>query len=212
MDCDSPLASTRFSYRFRLKFLLLGFLLLLLAPLSAWVRLKRISAVIHREIHGAGSHPQQRPFRHSEDHLCPCLRYPRPIQSRQKRVLSGGTDPRILSQVKKENPFTLFTNAGDDYEKAQLAEELSRGQSTREVVEAMQYDVRALGNHDFAWGLRNCCVSVTIHRHRTCHQYHDKPRICTILHLCGTGMDRFCHSDRRMRQDRFLRSAFQALE
>lgn len=56
-------------------------------------------------------------------------------------------------QVKKENPFTLFTNAGDDYEKGSVAEELSRGKSTREVVEAMQYDVRTLGNHDFSWGI-----------------------------------------------------------
>ena len=56
-------------------------------------------------------------------------------------------------QVKKENPFTLFTNAGDDYEKGSIAEELSQGQSTREVVNAMRYDVRTLGNHDFAWGV-----------------------------------------------------------
>lgn len=56
-------------------------------------------------------------------------------------------------QVKKENPFTLFTNAGDDYEKGSIAEELSQGQSTREVVRAMRYDVRTIGNHDFAWGM-----------------------------------------------------------
>lgn len=56
-------------------------------------------------------------------------------------------------QVKDENPFTLFTDAGDDYEKGSIAEELSHGQSTREVVNAMRYDVRTLGNHDFAWGI-----------------------------------------------------------
>ena len=56
-------------------------------------------------------------------------------------------------QVKKENPFTLFTNAGDDYEKGSIAEELSEGKTTREVVHAMRYDVRTLGNHDFAWGI-----------------------------------------------------------
>jgi 5'-nucleotidase / UDP-sugar diphosphatase len=56
-------------------------------------------------------------------------------------------------QTKKENPFTLFTNAGDDYEKGSIAEELSRGKSTREVVKAMRYDVRTLGNHDFSWGI-----------------------------------------------------------
>ena len=56
-------------------------------------------------------------------------------------------------QVKKENPFTLFTNAGDDYEKGSIAEELSMGKTTRQVVHALQYDVRTLGNHDFAWGI-----------------------------------------------------------
>nr|NJM03091.1 hypothetical protein [Desulfobacula sp.] len=59
----------------------------------------------------------------------------------------------IYEQVKKENPFTIFTNAGDDYEKGSLAEELSRGRTTREVVHALRFDVRTLGNHDFAWGL-----------------------------------------------------------
>ncbi len=56
--------------------------------------------------------------------------------------------------VKKENPFTVFTNSGDDYEKGSIAEELSRGRSTREVVQALGYDVRTLGNHDFAWGIK----------------------------------------------------------
>lgn len=55
--------------------------------------------------------------------------------------------------VRKANPYTLFTNAGDDYEKGSVAEELSQGQSTREVVQALGYDVRTLGNHDFAWGI-----------------------------------------------------------
>lgn len=59
----------------------------------------------------------------------------------------------FADQVRKENPYTIFTNAGDDYEKGSLAEELSHGQSTRQVVQAMQYDLRTLGNHDFAWGL-----------------------------------------------------------
>jgi 5'-nucleotidase/UDP-sugar diphosphatase len=56
-------------------------------------------------------------------------------------------------QVKRENPFTVFTDAGDDYEKGSIAEQLSQGQATREVVKAMRYDVRTLGNHDFAWGI-----------------------------------------------------------
>lgn len=56
--------------------------------------------------------------------------------------------------VKKDNPFTLFTNSGDDYEKGSIAEELSQGRSTREVVHGLGYDVRTLGNHDFAWGIK----------------------------------------------------------
>lgn len=55
--------------------------------------------------------------------------------------------------VKKENPYTVFTNGGDDYEKGSVAEELSGGRSTREIVKALGYDVRTLGNHDFAWGI-----------------------------------------------------------
>ncbi len=71
---------------------------------------------------------------------------------------SDGSSPAgrirgFYEQVKKENPYTIFTDAGDDYEKGSIAEELSQGQSTREVVRAMRYDVRTLGNHDFAWGI-----------------------------------------------------------
>lgn len=56
--------------------------------------------------------------------------------------------------VKKDNPFTVFTNSGDDYEKGSIAEELSHGGATRGVVQAMGYDIRTLGNHDFAWGIK----------------------------------------------------------
>ena len=55
--------------------------------------------------------------------------------------------------VKKENPYTVFTDGGDDYEKGSIAEELTHGESTREIVKALGYDVRTLGNHDFAWGI-----------------------------------------------------------
>jgi len=70
----------------------------------------------------------------------------------------GGSSPlaRIrgfVEQVSRENPYTVFTNAGDDYEKGSIAEELSQGRTTRQVVQSMQYDVRTIGNHDFAWGL-----------------------------------------------------------
>lgn len=70
---------------------------------------------------------------------------------------AGGETPvgRIrgyYEAVRKENPYTVFTNAGDDYEKGSVVEEFSRGESTREVVKALAYHVRTLGNHDFAWG------------------------------------------------------------
>jgi 2',3'-cyclic-nucleotide 2'-phosphodiesterase (5'-nucleotidase family) len=60
----------------------------------------------------------------------------------------------LYETVKRENLFTLLTNAGDDYEKGSIAEALSGGRATRQLVQAMGYDVRTLGNHDFAWGLK----------------------------------------------------------
>ncbi len=72
--------------------------------------------------------------------------------------IPGGSSPLarvrgFVEGVRAENPYTVFTNAGDDYEKGSIAEELSQGRTTRQVVQAMQYDVRTIGNHDFAWGL-----------------------------------------------------------
>ncbi len=58
-----------------------------------------------------------------------------------------------LEQVATEhNPYTLFTDAGDDHEKGSVAELLSEGEATRAVTEALRFDLRSLGNHDFAWG------------------------------------------------------------
>lgn len=58
-----------------------------------------------------------------------------------------------VEEARRHNPLTLFTNSGDDYEKGSLAEQLSRGATTRQVVQALGFDVRTLGNHDFAWGM-----------------------------------------------------------
>jgi len=153
MDCNSSSTSPGFSYRFRLKFLFLGILLLFLAPLSSWVRSEkdprgdRQKEPRCRQPSGSDhSGIQKITFVHVSD-----------MHARYNPDKNGSSPAGRIrgyyQQVKKENPFTLFTNAGDDYEKGSVAEELSRGQSTREVVEAMQYDVRALGNHDFAWGI-----------------------------------------------------------
>lgn len=63
---------------------------------------------------------------------------------------------RILGyfdELKKTNPYTLLTDGGDQYEKGSLSEQLSQGQTTLEVSRLMPFDVRALGNHDFAWNL-----------------------------------------------------------
>lgn len=56
-----------------------------------------------------------------------------------------------FEEVRAEQPYTLFTDGGDDYEKGSVVEALSDYASTREVTEALQYDVRVIGNHDFAW-------------------------------------------------------------
>jgi 2',3'-cyclic-nucleotide 2'-phosphodiesterase (5'-nucleotidase family) len=54
-------------------------------------------------------------------------------------------------KVKSEAPYTIFTSAGDEYEKGALAEVLSEGASTRAILADMAFDVRVIGNHDYAW-------------------------------------------------------------
>lgn len=54
--------------------------------------------------------------------------------------------------IKEQNPYTIFTNAGDDYEKGSVAEALSYGTAVKDAIFAMEFDIRTLGNHDFAWG------------------------------------------------------------
>jgi hypothetical protein len=49
------------------------------------------------------------------------------------------------------NPYTVFTSGGDEYEKGALAEVLSQGASTLAILGAMRFDVRVVGNHDYAW-------------------------------------------------------------
>ncbi|MEI8666121.1 metallophosphoesterase [Pseudoalteromonas sp. B28] len=56
------------------------------------------------------------------------------------------------NQVASQTPHTLFTNGGDDYEKGTVAEQLSQGTATEEAIKAMQFDLRVVGNHDYAWG------------------------------------------------------------
>jgi 2',3'-cyclic-nucleotide 2'-phosphodiesterase (5'-nucleotidase family) len=67
-----------------------------------------------------------------------------------------GTSPYALARgyyesVKKQNPLTIFTSAGDEYEKGAVAEQMTQGLTTRKILFGMQFDVRVLGNHDFGW-------------------------------------------------------------
>ena len=59
---------------------------------------------------------------------------------------------RYYKDVLSTNPYTVFTNGGDDYEKGWVAEQLSNGAASREAVVALGFDVRVIGNHDYAWG------------------------------------------------------------
>ncbi len=76
----------------------------------------------------------------------------------------------FYKQVLAENPHTLFTNGGDDYEKGSVAEVISEGRSTLELSKAMGFDVRCIGNHDFAWSVDQML------------EYSDDPRADV---LCG---------------------------
>lgn len=56
-----------------------------------------------------------------------------------------------LDLLKKAQP-TLVLDAGDDYEKGSLAELRSNGETTRQMIQALPFDVRTIGNHDFGYG------------------------------------------------------------
>jgi 5'-nucleotidase/UDP-sugar diphosphatase len=64
-------------------------------------------------------------------------------------------------QVKAENPNTLFCSAGDEMEKGSIAELLSNGAATIEIYKELGLDLRAVGNHDFAYGLETLKRFVT---------------------------------------------------
>lgn len=70
-----------------------------------------------------------------------------------------GYKERLYSRLKSlhltsldENPYTVFTNGGDDYEKGNVAEQVSMGRASSLATQAMEFDVRVVGNHDYAWG------------------------------------------------------------
>ncbi|MBB3046784.1 putative MPP superfamily phosphohydrolase [Litorivivens lipolytica] len=70
-----------------------------------------------------------------------------------------GSPDKLFSRIKayhnravQEQPYTLFTNGGDDFEKGSVAELRSEGTASVAVTKAMKFDVRVVGNHEFAWG------------------------------------------------------------
>jgi 5'-nucleotidase/UDP-sugar diphosphatase len=56
-------------------------------------------------------------------------------------------------QVRAENPSTVFCSAGDEMEKGSIVDLISEGASTIEIYKELGLDLRAVGNHDFAYGL-----------------------------------------------------------
>jgi 5'-nucleotidase/UDP-sugar diphosphatase len=56
-----------------------------------------------------------------------------------------------VDQMREQNPYTVFTNGGDDYEKGSVADQLSQGKATTAIIHGLQFDVRVIGNHDYAW-------------------------------------------------------------
>lgn len=59
----------------------------------------------------------------------------------------------FLKRVREENPTALFIDGGDDYEKGSVAEVMSDGWATLDIIHGAKFDVRVLGNHDFAWSV-----------------------------------------------------------
>lgn len=67
----------------------------------------------------------------------------------------------FFDQVKAENPSSLFCSAGDDMEKGSVVDLISKGESTIEIYRHLGLDYRAVGNHDFAYGLETLRRFVT---------------------------------------------------
>ncbi len=70
-----------------------------------------------------------------------------------------------LRSVKDEEPATMVLDAGDDYEKGNIADLRSLGESTRRMIQALPIDVRVIGNHDFAYGQASVLRDVQMSAH-----------------------------------------------
>jgi hypothetical protein len=118
---------------------------------------------------------------HTEPHLvigdCPepvavehfTLAHLNDLQARYSDRINGrsryGFIAGYLEALKSEAPETLVLDAGDDYEKGALAELLSMGETTRQMIQALPIDVRTMGNHDFAYGREAVLRDVRSSRH-----------------------------------------------
>lgn len=81
-----------------------------------------------------------------------------------------------FERARAVNPFTLFTNAGDDHEKGSVAEHMADGPDgslVPELVRAMEFDVRTIGNHDFCHSLHNA-ADLT----------HDPTALVVVSNIC----------------------------
>lgn len=74
-------------------------------------------------------------------------RYSERIAGKSRYAWAAG----YLNLLKLAQP-TLALDAGDDYEKGSLAELRSNGETTRQMVQALSFDIRTIGNHDFGYG------------------------------------------------------------
>jgi 5'-nucleotidase / UDP-sugar diphosphatase len=59
----------------------------------------------------------------------------------------------LRDEIAADRPNVIFSNGGDDHEKGSLVEQISMGAATRDIIQALRFDVRVMGNHDFAWGV-----------------------------------------------------------
>jgi len=64
----------------------------------------------------------------------------------------GKLNTKIV-QMKKENPNTILLDVGDAIQGSEIAKD-SKGESIIKLMNAMKYDVMAVGNHEFDYGYR----------------------------------------------------------
>lgn len=74
-------------------------------------------------------------------------RYSERVAGKSRYAWAAG----YLKLLKTAQP-TLVLDAGDDYERGSFVEYRSNGETTRQMVQALPFDVRTIGDHDFGYG------------------------------------------------------------